>query len=142
MARRWVNRLGDELGDEQGSVSLQLVIATPLLLLLILSVVQFALWEHATHVAEAAANQGLAAGRVQGGSEQAADSQARTLLVHLGSQVLTGAQVSASRTTTTTTVIVRGSAEGILPFLHLPVRSVAAGPTEQWTAGVAGRAGP
>ncbi|MGH3185480.1 MAG: TadE/TadG family type IV pilus assembly protein, partial [Streptosporangiaceae bacterium] len=37
--------------DERGSATAELVIATPLLLLLILAIVQFALWEHATHVA-------------------------------------------------------------------------------------------
>ncbi len=46
--------------EESGSATAELVIATPLLLLLILAIVQFALWEHATHVAQAVAQQGLA----------------------------------------------------------------------------------
>ncbi len=129
--RRWLRRLG----KQDGSVALELVIATPVLLLLILAVVQFALWEDATHIAETAAQQGLAAGRVEGGSQGAAASQARTVLAHLGSAVLIGPTVTTDRTAATTTVAVTGSAEGILPFLRLPVHSVATGPNEQWTQG-------
>jgi Flp pilus assembly protein TadG len=129
--RRWSPRWR----DEDGSVSLELVIATPVLLLLILVVVQFALWEHAAHIAQAGAQEGLAAGRVEGGNQGTAVDQARTVLAHLGSTVLVASTVSASRTNATTTVVVTGSAEGILPFLHLPVHAVATGPTEQWSPG-------
>jgi hypothetical protein len=115
------------------------VIAAPLLLLLILSVIQFALWEHATHVAQAVAQQGLAAGRVQGGSDAAATAEARSVLAQLGSGVLVDPRVSATRTAATTTVVVTGTAEGILPFLSLPVRSVATGPTERFTTATGGQ---
>lgn len=119
--------------DERGSASAELVIATPLLLLLILAIIQFALWQHATHVAQAVAQQGLAAGRVQDGTDQTATGQATALLDQLGSGVLVHPQVTATRAADTTTVVVTGRAEGILPFLSLPVRSVAVGPTERWT---------
>ena len=119
--------------DDCGSASAELVIATPLLLLLILGVVQFALWQHATHVAQAVAQQGLAAGRTQDGSAQTATGEANALLGQLGSGVLIHPQITATRTGQTTTVIVTGRAEGILPFLNLPVRTVAVGPTERWT---------
>ncbi|MGH9089948.1 MAG: TadE/TadG family type IV pilus assembly protein [Acidimicrobiales bacterium] len=123
---------------ERGSVSAELVIATPLLLVLVLLVVQFALWEHAEHVAQAVAQQGLAAGRVQGGSDEAAREEAHSLLVHLGPSVLVDPSVSADRTPSTTTVVVTGSTEGVLPFLHLPVRTTATGPTERWITGGGG----
>ncbi|MGH9295775.1 MAG: TadE family protein, partial [Acidimicrobiales bacterium] len=51
---------------ERGAVSAELVIATPLLLLLIMGVIQFALWQHAEHIASAVAQQGVAVGRLQG----------------------------------------------------------------------------
>ena len=127
------NTRGGQRHGERGSASAELVIATPLLLLLILAVVQFALWQHATHVAQAVAQQGLTAGRVQDGSDQAATGQATALLDQLGSGVLVHPHVTATRAADTTTVIVIGRAEGILPFLTLPVRSVAVGPTERWT---------
>jgi Flp pilus assembly protein TadG len=119
--------------DERGSATAELVIATPLLLLLILGIVQFALWEHATHVAQAVAEQGLSAGRVQGGTDQAATAEAQSMLGQLGSGVLVHPNVSATRGAATTTVVVTGQAEGILPFFSLPVRSVATGPTERFT---------
>jgi Flp pilus assembly protein TadG len=120
-------------GDERGSVTAELVIATPLFLLLVLGIVQFALWEHAAHVAQATAQQGLAAGRVQGGSDQAATAEAQSVLAQLGSGVLVRPSVTATRGGVTTTVVVSGQAEGILPFLSLPVHAVATGPTERFT---------
>lgn len=119
--------------DQKGSASAELVIAAPLLLLLVLGIVQFALWEHATHVAQAVAQQGVAAGRVEGGSQQAASAEARTVLDQVGSGVLVAPRVTAVRNPLTTTVVVSGQAEGILPFLSLPVHAQASGPTEQWT---------
>ncbi len=121
--------------DERGSVSAELVIATPLFLLLVLGVVQFALWEHATHVAQAVAQEGLAAGRLEDGSGPAAVSEADAVLAQLGSGVLVGAQVSATRTADQTRVIVSGHAEEVLPFFTLPVRAVAVGPTEIFVPG-------
>ena len=119
-------------------MSAELVIATPLFLLLVLGVVQFALWEHATHVAQAVAAEGLAAGRLADASDQAAVSEADAVLAQLGSGVLVGAQVSATRTAEGTTVIVTGQAEELLPFFTLPVRAVAVGPTEAFTTSGAG----
>lgn len=128
-----VHRRGGSHRDERGSAAAELVIATPLLLLLILGIVQFALWEHATHVAQATAQQGLAAGRIQGGSNESATAEARSVLVQLGTGVLVDPSVRATRGAAATTVVVTGKAEGILPFLSLPVRSVATGPTERFT---------
>lgn len=121
-------------GDEEGSASAELVIATPFLLLLILAIVQFALWEHATHVATAAAQQGLAAGRVEGGSAAVGQNQAQVVLDQLGRSVLVGPDIAASRSAVTTTVTVTGHAEGVLPFVSLPVHATATGSTERYTA--------
>ena len=131
--RRVVGRI---LGrDERGAVSAELVIATPLLLLLIMGVIQFALWEHAEHVAAAVAQQGVAVGRLQGESAQAGEQQARTVLDQLGSSVLTGAKVVATRTNLATTVTVTGHAESIVGLFTLPVRATASGPTETYSYG-------
>ena len=109
------------------------MIAMPVLLLMILAVVQFALWQHACHVAQAAAQEGLAAGRVVGGSEQSATAETRTVLAQVGSGTLNAPRVTATRGAVTTTVVVAGQAESLVPFLSLPVRSVASGATERFT---------
>jgi Flp pilus assembly protein TadG len=124
---------------EAGSASAELVVATPLLLLLVLGVIQFALWQHASHVAQAAAQQGLVAGRVQGGSQASATAQATALLDQTGSGVLVHPSVTTTRDLQTTIVVVTGQAEGIIPFLSLPVRSTAIGPTERWTTPATGQ---
>src|SRR6266496_4198474 len=54
--------------DQRGASTVELVIATPVLLLLILLIAQFALYLHATHIAQAAASEALSAARVSGGN--------------------------------------------------------------------------
>jgi Flp pilus assembly protein TadG len=120
-------------GDERGSVSAELVIATPLLLLLIMSVVQFAIWEHATHVADAVAQQGLAVGRLQGESAAAGQAEAQSVLNQLGTGVLISPEITATKTAATTTLVVTGRAESIIGLFSLPVKATATGPTEAYT---------
>jgi Flp pilus assembly protein TadG len=119
--------------DERGAVSAELVIATPLLLLLIMGVIQFALWQHAEHIASAVAQQGVAVGRLQGESASAGQQQAQTVLKQLGSSVLVDSNITAARTDATTTVTVTGHAESIVGLFSLPVKAVATGPTEVYT---------
>ena len=119
--------------DERGAVSAELVIATPLLLLLILSVIQFALWEHAEHIATAVAQQGVAVGRLQDETAGAGQQQAQSVLDQLGPSVLTGAKITATRNGQLTTVTVTGQAESVIGIFTLPVTATAAGPTENYT---------
>ena len=121
-------------GDERGSVSAELVLATPLLLVLIMGVVQFALWQHAEHVADAVAQQGLAVGRLQGETATAGQAEAQSVLDQLGTGVLVGPDITATRTATTTTVVVTGHAESVVGLFSLPVKAVASGPTEDYAA--------
>ncbi|MDA8273980.1 MAG: pilus assembly protein [Actinomycetota bacterium] len=130
------------LGGESGAVAAELVIATPLLLLLILGVVQFAIWEHATAVAEAAAQQGLSVARLQGETAQAGSVETTGVLDQLGTGVLLAPKVTVSRTAATTTVVVSGQAESILGIFTLPVRATAAGPTEPPSLAAARPGGP
>ena len=129
--RRWCRAVR---GDERGSVSAELVLATPLLLVLIMGVVQFALWQHATHVADAVAQQGLAVGRLQGETAAAGQAEAQSVLDQLGTGVLVGPDITATRTATTTTVVVTGHAESVFGLFSLPVTAVASGPTEDYAA--------
>jgi Flp pilus assembly protein TadG len=119
--------------EERGAVSAELVIATPLLLLLIMGVIQFALWEHAEHIASAVAQQGVSVARLQGETAGAGQAEAHSVLDQLGPSVLSDANITATRTAATSTVIVTGHAESILGIFTLPVKAIAVGPTEMYT---------
>ena len=119
--------------SERGAVAAELVIATPLLLLLIMGVIQFALWEHAVHIADAVAQQGVSVGRLQGAPAEAREQEARSVLDQLGPSVLTGTTITATKTTEMTTVTVTGHAESILGVFSLPVSATATGASEQYS---------
>jgi Flp pilus assembly protein TadG len=129
-------RLGRALHGDRGSVSAELVIATPLLLLL-LTIVQFALWSHATHIAQAAAAQGLAAARVQDATAAQGSVAARQVLDQLGRGPLTDTRIDAARSSDAVSIRVSGDTSAVIPFLRLPVHAEAAGPVERFMPDVA-----
>lgn len=123
---------------EWGAVTAELVVATPLLLFLLLVVVQFGVWLHAVHIAQAGADQGLAAARAQGGSPAAGQAQADTVLGQLAGGILTGPRVDVAAVAgpggrPQIRVEVTASTVSVVPLLHLPVHVVAQGPQEAWT---------
>lgn len=118
---------------ESGSVSVQLVVATPLLLLMIMLVVQFALWQHAVHVADAAAREGVTAARLHGGTDMAGQTAAQTELSSFSHSIVVDPTVSVTRTATTVQVRVDGTVETVVPGLSLPVHVIADGEIEQFT---------
>lgn len=126
--------------SDRGAGAAEMVIAVPLLMLLILLVVQFAIWAHATHVAQATAEEALAAARVQGGTAAAGQARAQQVLDQIGSAVLTSPHISVTRTAPSATVQVRATAEQVLPVpgLTLPVRATVAGPAERFVPDSAG----
>jgi len=120
----------DDGSCDNGSASVELVVATPLMLLLVLTVVQFALWAHAAHIARAAANSGVQTARAFGSTANAGRVDASTVLHQLAGTVLTNATVDARRDATTATVAIVGQAIAVVPGLHLPVRVTATAPRE------------
>lgn len=127
-----------ELCGDRGSVSAELVIATPLLLLMLLAIVQFALWSDATHIAQAAASQGLAVARAQDGTAAEGSASAQQMLNQLGRGPLNGATVRADRTATFASIEISGTGTSVIPFLHLPVHAEAVGPVERFVPDLAG----
>src|SRR5207244_10172202 len=95
-------------------LSTELVIATPLLLLLVMGVIQFALWQHASHVARTVAQQGVAAARVDGASAATGQDEAHTVLAQLGANELPNAHITTTRDGNTTTVVVTGEASSVV----------------------------
>lgn len=130
MGVRGLVRLRRVLRGDRGSASAELVLATPLLLFMV--IVQFALWSHATHIAQAAAARGLAAARVQDATAAQGDATARHLLDQLGHGPLTHARIDAARSGDAVSVQVSGDTTAMIPFLRLPVHAEATGPVEKF----------
>ncbi|WP_461153839.1 TadE/TadG family type IV pilus assembly protein [Saccharopolyspora tripterygii] len=118
--------------DERGSVTAELVLAVPALLLLILLIAQFAIWAHATHIAQAAASQALSAARVHRASSADGQAEAQSVLGQLGAGPLIGPHADVNRGPYQSTVEITGQAATVVPFLDLPVRGHAAGPSERF----------
>ncbi|WP_431953435.1 TadE/TadG family type IV pilus assembly protein [Actinacidiphila sp. bgisy167] len=112
------------------------VITVPLVLFLFLLIVQFALAEHAQHIAQTAASRALATARTQGGSAAAGRSRAEETLDRLGHAVLQDPQITVTRTSRTAAVRVHGTVQQVVPGFHLAVTGYAGGAVEHWsTAG-------
>lgn len=121
--------------DQRGAGTVELVIATPLLLLLILLIAQFALYMHATHIAQAAASEALSAARVSGGSTFAGNTEGQRILAQLGSGPLQGSSVNVQRGSTRASVTITGTATSVIPFMTFTVHAEAVGPVEKFTTG-------
>lgn len=116
---------------DRGAASVELVLATPLLGLLLMAGVQFAVWQHASHMAQAAANEGVQIARAYGSSAAAGRSDTEALLADLSGGALSGTSVSASRSATTATITVTGHAEAVIPGLSLPIKVTVTAPVER-----------
>ncbi|MFL6110468.1 MAG: TadE/TadG family type IV pilus assembly protein [Catenulispora sp.] len=123
-----VRRLRED--GERGAVTTELVIATPLLLLLVLAVIQFGLLWHAEQVAQSAASQAVNAARAQNTSGAVGQGRGEQILSQLGSGVLTSKSISVSRGAGQVTADVQGQVESIIPGWHPTVHAHAAAPVE------------
>ncbi|MCT9080466.1 TadE/TadG family type IV pilus assembly protein [Streptomyces fulvoviolaceus] len=124
------------LRDESGSVTTEMVIIMPVLLTMVLLLAQATVWWHAVHIAQATASDALAVTRVEDGTTAAGQHEAQRVLDQLGRGPLRGAHVTVTRTADQAEVRVTGTATSVIPFLHLPVRTHAFGPVEQFHPGV------
>lgn len=120
------------MADDQGGAA-ELAVGIPLLMLLVLGVIQFALLAHAQHIAALAAAQGVAVARTQHGTATAGQAQAEQVLAQLGNPLLTGTRVNVSVDARQARVTVTGTVESTVPGLRLRVRAVDAGAREVWT---------
>ncbi len=117
---------------ESGAATLEAVLVFPVLLLLIMSSIQVALWYHSAALADAAAQDGARAARVQGGNANDGIDRANQLLDQAGPSLLVGRRVTASRSPQVVRVDVRGHCIQLVPFVSLPVHGVAESPTESF----------
>lgn len=124
-------------GREAGAATVEAVLVFPVLLLLVMVVFQFALWYHASGLANAAAQDGARAARVEGGTAQDGRDRANALLDQTGHSILQGRQVLVTRTLATARVEVRGTCIPLVPGLHLPVDAVVESSTERFVGRLA-----
>ena len=116
-------------------MSLEIAILAPALLLLVFSIVQGGLWFHARNLAQAAAQEGAAAGAAYNATTAAAVARARSFLTEHAGDSLTGTSVTAAGTTTAFVRIeVSGRALSVLPGVPgIEVTATAVGPVERFT---------
>ena len=117
---------------DRGSSVVEFVITMPGLLLAVLLTVQVGLWQHARHVALAAAQQGARAAREYTGTADAGRRQAEDYLTALAPTLLSPREVTAERTATVATVRVRGRVTSVLPWLAVSVVETSSGPVERF----------
>lgn len=124
---------------EWGGASAELVVATPLLLILLFGIVQFALWQHASHVVEAAAQEGARSARLSGGTIDSGKTETYAFLDQLGPNLVLDPQVTVIRDNASARVEVRAHVESVVPGLDLPIHAVSYGPVERFIPGTATR---
>ena len=118
---------------ERGGVTVEYAVLFPVLLVLLLSSVQAALWWHARNIALAAAQAGVNAGRATGAGPEQAVPAATSFADRAGGSL--SAVTTAGSTATTIRVQVSLTAPRVLPIpgLNLRVTQTAVGGRERFT---------
>jgi Flp pilus assembly protein TadG len=107
-------------------------ITLPVLILLTMLVVQWALVWHGRHVAEAAAQDGLRAARGYQATAGNGQNAAKNYVQAVAPRLLISPRVDVTRTATTVTVHVHASVLSVLPGSGFEVDGTAAAPVERF----------
>lgn len=117
---------------QTGSATIETVLLVPVLFFIILLVVQFGVWQHASHIARAAAQEGARAARFENGTEASGRARAIRLLDESGRGVVDSVQIETYRDDDVAAVVVSGTAQSLLPGIALPVNGISQGPVERF----------
>lgn len=117
---------------ESGVTTLTVVLVIPLLLFLVMSVAQFVVYYHASHLATAAAQEGVRAAQGSDGSPADAQAQTQAFIDQAGPNLVLGPTIIVTRSTDTARVEVRAQAPQLVPGLSLELDAVATGPVERF----------
>ncbi|SOC48601.1 TadE-like protein [Blastococcus aggregatus] len=124
----------ERLSGERGAASMELAITFPVVLLLVMTLIQAALWFHARSIALGAAQEGAREGRVQPASTARAESAAKGFLDQTAADLLTGRDVTVAGSPSSIEVTVTGTSLSLFPgFSGWSVTQSAAGPVERPT---------
>jgi Flp pilus assembly protein TadG len=122
------------LRGERGSASLEMAIVFPVVLLLIMTSIQAALWFCARSIALGAAQEGAREGRLQPTSTERAQAAADSFLDRAGQDLINERDVSVAGSPTAIEVTVTGRSLSLVPGLDgWSVSQTAVGPIEQLT---------
>lgn len=117
--------------DERGFETAETVIVLPVLLILIFSIIQGAVWYHGTNLVQAAASNAYEAARLYNATAGDGIAAGQATADQVGS-VLSNIQVSVDRSATEATATVTATTPGLLPGVNTTVTKTVTGPTERW----------
>ncbi len=124
-----------QLSGERGAASVELAVTFPVVLLLVMTLIQAALWFYARSVALGAAQEGAREGRVQPASTARAQSAAEGFLDQTAEDLLTGRDVTVAGSPSSIEVTVTGTSISLFPGLSgWAVTQSAVGPVERPTS--------
>jgi Flp pilus assembly protein TadG len=118
--------------NERGDATVEAVLVTPVLLFLIMVVIQFGLWYHASHVAEAAAQEGASAARVEAATADDGRVSAQQFMRSAAPALVGAVSVTASRDAEVARVEVDGTMHSLIPGLTFHVHGEAQSPVERF----------
>ena len=119
--------------NQRGNAALQTAVLAPAMLVMAGVIIQGGLWYHARDVAIAAAEEGARVSAAQDSTSTAGRSAAASFAARTGAGFLTVTSVAATRSATSTTVVVAGESLVLVPGLHLPISQSATLPVERTT---------
>ena len=105
-------------------------------LLIVFAIIQFGVWYHASDVAKAAAQEGVRAERVEGGTGQAGVDRANQILDDNARSLIGDRRIVPFRDQEVARIEVTGTCLRIVPIpgLSLPVHAIAESPVERFRA--------
>ena len=122
------------MSGERGAASVELAVVFPMVLLLVMTLIQAALWFYARSIALGAAQEGAREGRLQPASTGRAQSAAEGFLDQTAQDLLTGRDVNVTGSPSSIEVTVTGTSLSLFPGLSgWSVTQTAVGPVERLT---------
>jgi Flp pilus assembly protein TadG len=120
--------------SDAGYSVLEAAIVLPVVFLLLMIIVQWAIVWHARSVTEAAAQEGLRTAEAYQATAAAGRADTVDYLTQVAGRSLTAPQVAVTRTPRTATVRVTAHVASVIPFGHYTVTETASGPVESYVS--------
>jgi Flp pilus assembly protein TadG len=118
--------------SDSGSTVVEMVLIIPAFMLLVMTLIQFALWVHAAQVAQLAASEGDRTARALDGGAAVGVTQAQSILKGPGSDLSSSQATVVVVAGDETRMTVTGTAVSLLPGISFPVSATATGPLQEF----------